>query len=1034
MNAPPMKPRVKSHTALSVTRSKAKMYEYNVPVDEHITIYEDPSSLFDLTIGILGDFSNQIDFDTDNEKFKSLKYSLRFSSYFFDAYLKARLNPEIDDYILLLGASAYFLCDLPGSSRVLAKDLPKENNNPSCSGFDNFIIWLLHGDFSTKLFFPENKYNALVREICRILNLFQLSGSMADLQSASNKLKKIALDVGTDRELLLSDVAISLIRKRISMSTWVCLPEYTGLSRQEWSATIPNLKIKELWPAQRVIGEKGVYKGLSGIIQMPTSAGKTKATELILRSAFLSNRVTLAVIVAPFRALCSEIHDDLEEVFSGENISIDKVSDSIQMDIMLDEVLGHKQILIVTPEKLDFIIRNEPSLSEYIKLLIYDEGHLFDDSSRGVKYELLLASLKEKISKETQVVLISAVISNTSQIKEWLLDENATVISGTDLIPTYRTIAFTSWRDRQLHFVSPEKPDTQVFFVPRVLNQIQLDLRSKREKPKPFPIKDDGNDIAIFLGLKLVPQGAVAIYTAKKISTSKIINRVLEIFERGYNEIIPTIVSNQNEINRLNYIYKLNFGSDYEGTIASSMGIFSHHGDVPQGIRLSIEFALQRELIKFVVCTSTLAQGVNLPLRYLIVSNTRYSLEKIKTRDFHNLLGRAGRAGMYTEGSIIFANPELWDEKNWKWNEALALLDFNNSEPCLSYLSILFQPLSDHRNKQRIELDIYNLVTVYLNDFERIEELVEDFAKKYGSKDLPENEIKSQFRQRFYTISTIESYLLANLDVSDEEFENKVRNLTKGTLAYNQLEENNKSILIDIFLLIANKIKELEPSSEKRIIYSRTFQGIHDSIELSKWASLNREVIKTISNFDEFIEVFWPLFSKFISNSEFRKIKSDGNKRACSKWMHGIAFKDIFSSISHLKVGTYKMKMEHVVSLCESGYSYDGALMVGAITQLLKLERDKELSDSLEILNLFQKNLKYGLPSQESIVLYELGFSDRMLAQELAPLFSEVTAFKREFIDHLKSDQKEVLGILNNYPSYFSNRFDIIISESELPS
>lgn len=62
-----------------------------------------------------------------------------------------------------------------------------------------------------------------------------------------------------------------------------------------------------LWPAQQLIGEKGVLRGQSAIVQLPTGVGKTKSIELIIRSSFASDRATTAIIVAPLRALCNEI-------------------------------------------------------------------------------------------------------------------------------------------------------------------------------------------------------------------------------------------------------------------------------------------------------------------------------------------------------------------------------------------------------------------------------------------------------------------------------------------------------------------------------------------------------------------------------------------------------------------------------------------------------------------------------------------------------------------------------------------------------
>ena len=84
--------------------------------------------------------------------------------------------------------------------------------------------------------------------------------------------------------------------------------------------------------------------------------------------------------------------------------------------------------------------------------------------------------------------------------------------------------------------------------------------------------------------------------------------------------------------------------------------------------------------IRFVICTSTLAQGVNLPIRYLIVTSVYQGVERIKVRDFHNLIGRAGRAGMHTEGSILFADPNVYDKRydrdeRWRWGQVKELLD-----------------------------------------------------------------------------------------------------------------------------------------------------------------------------------------------------------------------------------------------------------------------------------------------------------------------------------------------------------------------
>jgi len=144
-----MKPESRSQTLLSITRSKAKMYEYGVPEEDHITIPIDPARLFTLTIGLLGDLAAYIDSEDINEThLNDLRESLVFSAHFFDSYLQSRLRNDLDPYVLLLGSASYYLCDLPGSSWLLAKRLSQDKYDLDCSSLDHLLHWLLQENLS----------------------------------------------------------------------------------------------------------------------------------------------------------------------------------------------------------------------------------------------------------------------------------------------------------------------------------------------------------------------------------------------------------------------------------------------------------------------------------------------------------------------------------------------------------------------------------------------------------------------------------------------------------------------------------------------------------------------------------------------------------------------------------------------------------------------------------------------------------------------------------------------------------------------
>lgn len=392
---------------------------------------------------------------------------------FFDSYLQSRLDMDLEPYLVLLGSAAYYLCDIPGSSNVLARKLDAPPDL-GAFGFESLLLWLLKGEF-TKPLHIEGMHTDIVKVISRDFVLFWESGQNSEhIETLCQELRNHTYLNGSPRELLISDVIFSVAKKRIKNSCWSSLPIYTGLSAEDWRTVIQKSTfIKELWPAQHLLGQKGIFAGDSGVVQMPTSAGKTKAIEIIIRAAFIADRTSLAVIVAPFRALCHEIKNSLHDSFiQEENVKVNEMTDVPIFDFDLETLLIGRQVLIVTPEKLLYILRHQPELSDEIGVLIYDEGHQFDNGSRGITYELLLTSLKNMIREETQVVLISAVISNAIAIGDWLIGERAANVDGTLLTPTFRTLAFSSWTQQlgRLEFVSNQNPDERVFLYPGLLN------------------------------------------------------------------------------------------------------------------------------------------------------------------------------------------------------------------------------------------------------------------------------------------------------------------------------------------------------------------------------------------------------------------------------------------------------------------------------------------------------------------------------------------------------------------------------------
>lgn len=1029
-----MKPENKSYNLLNVTRAKAKMFEYHVPENDHIKIPEDPTKLLTISIGLLGDFAAAINRgESGNEQLSELKKNLLFSAHFFDFYLQSNLAINLDSYLMLLGAASYYLCDLQGSASVLIKDINRESLDLNGEGLETLLFCLLHSeyDYTDKHLF-SNLNNNIIKNI---IYFYKEASHEHELINSVVKLRNEVYINGTPRQLLLGDLIAAIVKKKLENSAWKNLPLYSGVSKEKWQPILQKDSfIKEFWPAQHLLGKAGILKGKSAVIQMPTSAGKTKSTELIVRSAFLSGRATLAVIVAPFRALCNEIKNTLADAFYNEPIKIDELSDTLQIDFKFSDLLGHQQILVLTPEKLFYILKHYVDLASKIDLLILDEGHQFDSGTRGVIYELLLTSLNLKIPQKAQKILISAVISNAKDIGEWLNGES-NVVDGEALIPAFKSIAFASWLDQQgrIEYVNATDIDRNEFFVPRVIEKIELNKKGRERKKRYFPEKGDGQSIAIYLGFKLVSNGSIAIFCGSKPTAVSICEKAIDIIERNTHLKQPKEYSNYQEVIRLRNLHILNLGKDSSASISSQYGIFSHHGNVPHGIRLAVEYAMRENLIRFVVCTSTLAQGVNLPIRYLIVTSIYQAGDRIKVRDFHNLIGRAGRSGMHTEGSILFVDPEVYENRKnsrekWRWEQIKDLLNPNNSEPCISNLLSIFKPITSDDGKFYIDIKALDFAKAYIYGSNDIHNWADEIVQKYHDKNFSHNGVTQQISWKINLICSLENFLLSFESNEEKLTESNAIVLAEGTLAFYLADEEKKEQLRLLFKILADNIITNMKDSESRIVYGKTFYGIHDSQVILKWLSEYSDKLIVAENNNEIIEALWEIMKNYIRNKSFNKFnKPDILLEMVKKWVSGCSFSEIyqFSKDNDCKLGygtrPRKIKIENIVDIFEGGIAYDASLFVSTLSEFTNLLERNDKIKLFNILQVFQKHLKYGLPTKTAIALYEMGFADRVIAQDLALSLGLISIEKQKIIEELKKNKEKSQEVMAKYPSYFQN-------------
>lgn len=1038
-----MKPEFNSRRLFGITRSKGKMYELGLPEALHIDIPEssEPQELFILTVGILGDVAATLsDCNDINTPLPTvLLEDLNFSASFFDAFLESKFEVKLTRDTILLAASAYYLAHRPGSSLVMAKRLTEDAQD---APVDVILNWILQSKWGSYPIIDHPDFSVELNNISRLLSTHFYDGSgLAELTSTIKMLRDKAYKLASARELLFIDIISAIVRMKIAASAWTTLPIFTGIAAEKWATAIRKSRFpKELWPSQMLLGQAGLFSGASGVVQMPTSAGKTRSVEIVLRSGFLSERTNLAVVVAPFRALCHEICTALRYEFKDDAVKVNELTDAMQLDFLQEvaELLGNaaptsKYILVVTPEKLLYVLRQTPSLLKDIGIVVYDEGHQFDSGSRGITYELLLTEIKALLPADAQTILVSAVIQNAQAIGQWLIGENVQVVNGNRLMPTSRSVAFASWIERlgQLIFFESENYNQSDYFVPRVIEQQTLARFPRERVDRYFPEKDDSNDIGLYLGIRLSTQGAVALFCGRKDTASGFASRTVDIYERGLKIDAPAIASSPDEIRRMRQLFNDHFGEEAVLSRAASLGVFVHHGTTPQGIRLSVEFAMQKGLIKFVACTSTLAQGVNLPIRYLIVTGIYQGREKIKVREFQNLVGRAGRSGMHTEGLVIFADPGVYDKRrseSWKFNSSVELLSPEHSEDTTSSLLKLFLPIFSTDEKHALNINPVKLSDLIFYDEKAWLHFADEIVTFNPHINFDRKLIVEEIRLRRKLLYSVESHLMANRGVgSFEEFKAASEKLATNTLAYHLATDELKLGIKVLFTNVADYLQKQEPDTAKQSVYSKTLLGAESAMEVEQWVNENRDILISLDSNQSWLEKMWELFSTQLSDKFFHTVEPKSlPMQIASRWLGGEAYHRIFQFSESMKGnkpwGENKKRMlshDDLIDFCDGTLGFQCALLLGAVAEFLFDNKTIDNNDSA--LKLFQKSLKYGLPDALSISISEKGFSDRIVAQRLGNKLIELgypDIFWSPTFENYRYDLEEVLA---GYPSYFES-------------
>lgn len=463
---------------------------------------------------------------------------------------------------------------------------------------------------------------------------------------------------------VLSQLISLLIRQMHHSSLWHQLGDLHGfrdnpiLARYLRVLATDRRPIYELWQSQVQALPDAFGDRDSLVLQMPTSAGKTRVAEFKIAHTLATNHDPVRCIyVAPFKSLASQVHESLEYYLGKLGYRVTSVFGSYESVEFEDSLLEQSDVVVITPEKLDYMVRQDKPFFESVKLLVVDEGHILDSDVRGLRLEILLHRLLRAFSRSgLQVLFISAVVPNTEEIATWLTRGEPVIVESTWKPTKLRQGIFywgPDWRGRIWY------RDEGFDFITGIRRGLVREYRKDRPHErlkKPIYYPDSKYDIAIELALELLTAAPTILFTAVRSHVDsvarKLNDRIQALRDRDRDFHLAPDRRAELEVLASKVEDRLGHGFPLAGYIRE--GFAYHHGQLPEDLRGAVEQAFRAEQIPILIATPTLAHGVNLPVHLMIVANLERGADPFLIRDFRNIAGRAGRALHETEGQVIF--------------------------------------------------------------------------------------------------------------------------------------------------------------------------------------------------------------------------------------------------------------------------------------------------------------------------------------------------------------------------------------------
>ena len=428
-----------------------------------------------------------------------------------------------------------------------------------------------------------------------------------------------------------------------------------------------------------------VDEGLMGtgrrsvVISLPTSAGKTLVAEFRILQALDSYEAQLGWVAytAPTRALVNQMTARLRRDFAPLGIRVERFSPALEVDSVEAEILDASddpfRVVVTTPEKLDLLLRGGwvSDLGRPLSLVIVDEAHNLGARGRGLKLELLLATINRE-ERDASFLLMTPFIPNAAKIAAWLDPTNNQAVElGLEWLPNDRVVGLAKLEKAAQRGDARVVAETLLTSARSLHTEQTVELAAGRPLGLPYSKLNAPTALATATAQALSQRGSTVTLVGQPRYSWTAAKRLAD---SAGDEVQDDLVKSVGDLLADEY------GQDYPLARFLRKGVAVHHAGLSDDVRLMVEALAERGTLRHIVATTTLAQGINFPISNVVLGSYQYPYGiRMPSEDFWNIAGRAGRVNHGQPGVILLAAHDADREAALKEYLASAAVELNST-------------------------------------------------------------------------------------------------------------------------------------------------------------------------------------------------------------------------------------------------------------------------------------------------------------------------------------------------------------------